>query len=518
MDHTGRLGALPLLVLVAPLLCGADPEPRKPEGHQGSRGVKSESFDKDPGWEGHNNRLLPAVIPTITQDFGYSGDTHFAAKEKGDIGGKVVRCAKPTYYAAQVTGKGLDDKLTASGTFALKGAAGSSGVFFGWFNSEQPDGTGRPVQSLGLDFDGEASGARLAVRMLNRNNKTCGTFVTPFIPGKFRPTPIRLDGTRYDWTLTYDPEAKDGAGQFRFTIKSHGTEPEPLDAKRLPADMPEAHKKEALSHFPNTTEFAVDLPPGFKKEGATFDRFGLLNMMKPGNAMTIYFADLRHDGVTEDLTKDPGWIGSHNRAKIPHVPVGAHDFGFSEKTNFAGGKAGEMGGDLWRSGKYAYYADRVGPLTLDDRLEASGRVVLKVGAPDSDVYLGWFSSADKEKPPATSGNFLGVHVGGPTRIGHYFQPSFATAAGSRGQPKTGPVLTPGKVFEWSLVYDPSANGGSGEMRVTLGKESVALALTKGQRAEGARFDRFGLFNSNIGGQLVRIYLDDLKYTAGRPEP
>src|SRR5262249_4038359 len=154
-----------------------------------------------------------------------------------------VRCAKPTYYAAQVAGKSLDDRLTASGTFALKGAAGSSGVFFGWFNSEQPDGTGRPVQSLGLDFDGEPSGARLAVRMPHPNNKTCGTFGTPFIPGKFRPTPIRLDGTRYDWTLSYDPEAKDGGGQFRFTIKSHGTEPEPLDARRLPADMPEAHKK-----------------------------------------------------------------------------------------------------------------------------------------------------------------------------------------------------------------------------------------------------------------------------------
>jgi hypothetical protein len=100
----------------------------------------------------------------------------------------------------------------------------------------------------------------------------------------------------------------------------------------------------------------------------------------------------------------------------------------------------------------------------------------------------------------------------------YFQPSFTTAAGSRGQPKTGPILTPCKIFEWSLVYDPAANGGSGEMRVTLGKESVALTLTKGQRAEGARFDRFGLFNSKIGGQLVRIYLDDLQYTAGRPNP
>jgi hypothetical protein len=234
--------------------------------------------------------------------------------------------------------------------------------------------------------------------------------------------------------------------------------------------------------------------------------------------MTIYFSDLHHDGVAEDFTKDPGWVGSHNRAKIESAPVGVHDFGFSAKTSFAGGKPGELGGDLWRSGKYAYYADRIGPLTLDDRLEASGKVVLQVGAPDSDVYLGWFSSADREKPPTASGHFLGVHVGGPTRIGHYFHPAFATARGTRGQADRGPILTPGKVFEWTLVYDPTANGGNGAIQVTLGKETVSLALKKGLKAEGARFDRFGLFNSTVGGQLVRIFLDDLKYTAARPNP
>jgi hypothetical protein len=476
--------------------------------------VKSERFDKDPNWEGHNNRLLPRVVPTITQDFGYSA-TNIASRIKGEAGGKVVRCSTPTYYAARVAGKTLNDKLTASGTFALKGAAGSSGVFFGWFQSGQRGGGGRPVQSLGLDFDGEPSGARLAVRMINRTNKSCGTFITPFIPGKFRPTPIRLDGTRYDWTLDYDPDANGGRGRFRFTIKSHSARPEPLDAQRLPADLPEAYGKEALNRFPNTTAFSVDLPPGFKEEGATFDRFGLLNLMKPGNPMTIYFGDLRHDGVTEDFTTDPAWVGSQNRAQLEAVPVGSHDFGFSEKTQHAGGKPGEVGGDLWRSGKYGYYADRVGPLTLDDRLEARGKVVLEVGAPDSDMYIGWFSGAGEEDSPAASGNFVGVHVGGPTRVGHYFLPVFATAKGTKGKMDRGPVLTPGQVFDWSLVYDPAANGGRGEMRVTLGKETVRLRLKPGQKAEGANLDRFGLFTSPIGGQLVRIFLDDLEYTAHR---
>jgi hypothetical protein len=495
-----------VLVGVALATAGADEPPKQP--------FTTETFDKDPGWEGQNNRLLPKVLPRTTQDFGYS-ETSFASTKKGELGGKVVRCMTPCYYAAKIEPKTLHNELRASGTFALKGAAGSSGVFFGWFNSQQPSGGGRPVSSLGMDVDGEPRGARLAVRMINRDNRACGTFITPFIPGKFRPTPVRLDGTRYSWTLAYDPDANDGNGRFHFTIKSHGTEPEPLDARRLPADLPAAHRTEALQRFPNTTEFSVDLPPGFKKQGATFDRFGLLNLTKPGNAMTIYLGDVVHDGKADDFNRDPGWVGQNDRATIETPPVGAHDFGFSPKTSFAGGKPGELGGDLWRSGKYAYYADRIDPLTLDDRLEASGKVVLKVGAPDSDVYLGWFQSADKDTPPVQSGNFLGVHVGGPTRVGHYFIPRLATAKGTPAKVENGPVLVPGKVVDWSLVYEPAENAGQGELRVTLGEETVTLSLKKGVKAEGARFDRYGLFNSNIGGQLVRIYLDDLKYTAAR---
>ncbi len=76
------------------------------------------------------------------------------------------------------------------------------------------------------------------------------------------------------------------------------------------------------------------------------------------------------------------------------------------------------------------------------------------------------------------------------------------------------MLTPGKVFDWSLVYDPAANDGHGEMRVTLGEESVTLALKPGQKTQGTSLDRFGLFTFTAGGQMVKIYLDDWKYTAG----
>ena len=47
--------------------------------------MKTESFDRDPGWEGHNNRIVPKKYPTIVQDFGYS-TTNFAGKAAGRDG------------------------------------------------------------------------------------------------------------------------------------------------------------------------------------------------------------------------------------------------------------------------------------------------------------------------------------------------------------------------------------------------------------------------------------------------
>jgi hypothetical protein len=187
---------------------------------------------------------------------------------------------------------------------------------------------------------------------------------------------------------------------------------------------------------------------------------------------------------------------------------------------------------MWRSGAYGYYADRVGLLTLSNRLEARGKVVLKIAPPDSGIYLGWFNSNEKENSPAQAGSFIGIKIGGPTRVGHYFVPAYATAQGtkiepdpSRQHPKRisveraeGPILVPQKVFEWKLVYDPAGNAGAGMLEATLGTETVTLPLKRGDKAAGATLDRFGLFTTHIGGSYVKIYFDDLAYTVMRSTP
>ena len=112
-------------------------------------------------------------------------------------------------------------------------------------------------------------------------------------------------------------------------------------------------------------------------------------------------------------------------------------------------------------------------------------------------------------------NFLAVLVSGPTRIGHYFNPVCATADGTRRYAKAEPVIVPGRAYDWRMVYDPKANDAAGAIEVTLGTESVTLNLKPGDKERGASFDSFGLFSSGPGGGLMKIYFDDLKYTAGR---
>src|SRR5438094_88856 len=85
----------------------------------------------------------------------------------------------------------------------------------------------------------DAFSNRLAVRMITTHNRSCGTFVTPFTPGGYRPTPVKNDGTRYHWTLTYDPAAASGRGQFRFTIRSNAAVHEPWEGKEFTVDLPE---------------------------------------------------------------------------------------------------------------------------------------------------------------------------------------------------------------------------------------------------------------------------------------
>src|SRR3954453_15326835 len=135
------------LAAVPCALCGRS----RDAGAQTPQALKTEHFDRDPGWEGYNNRIVPKHVLIVNQDFGYS-PTHIAGEAAGEIGGVIQRSTTPASYADRIPVRTLDDKLSASGSFATTASQPGAGVFFGFFNARQPGGSGRPIGSLGLDF------------------------------------------------------------------------------------------------------------------------------------------------------------------------------------------------------------------------------------------------------------------------------------------------------------------------------------------------------------------------------
>ena len=155
---------------------------------------------------------------------------------------------------------------------------------------------------------------------------------------------------------------------------------------------------------------------------------------------------------------------------------------------------------------------------MEQRLEARGKVKLVTAGPDSDMSIGWFSSAaERQGSPADAENFVGIHVGGPTRIGHYFIPRVRNDAGSRTARSIKARCSRRESFttgRWSTI--PAANGGNGEIRVTLGDGLGDARLEAGPK--GARREcsiASACSRPHAGGQMVKIYLDDLQYTTQR---
>lgn len=449
--------------------------------------LRKADFASDPGWEGHRNRLVPDPAPVTRQDFGHRATNHARGKEPGEIGGWVQRSATPAFYGKVIPERTLNDRLRASGTFAVTRDRGSSGTMFGWFNKNSRGW--RTPNSLVFRIDGNGDKYWVFFEYGTRNWLAGGHGC--FEGECYQTTetkPFAADGTPHKWTLDYDPDAAGGRGEVVFVLDG--------------------------------TRYVLPLADGHKADGAVFDRFGILNQQNTGDGMEVWFDDLVLDGEPQDLKNDPKWDGRGNEVKYAdRVRRPLHDVGFSPTKHAGGAQPGEIGGVIWRDYKLAYYGDKVGPLTLGDELSASGKVAFLRGASDSGVFFGWFNSEsrrddDEQNKSEKQRNFVGVLIEGPSRIGHYFRPIFRTDAGEGILPESGPVIRPdGKVHQWSIRYRPAQGGRLGRIVLTLDGETKEIEVPADRAREGATFDRFGIFTMKPDGGFVEFYLDDVEYTA-----
>jgi hypothetical protein len=458
---------------------------------------RRQDFSSDPKWEGQNNRTDKKPCMTTWQDFGYSPGTAHAGGKLGEIGGAIHMAADLACYAKRLA-KPLTfkDKISASGLAAFPDRRANGAFLLGFFNSENSI-SWRTRNSLAMRLDDRGGDERTG--FLHAHIEYCtdrwragGDFLSTVNPatGRKQLKEIPIAGV-HRWAFSYDPDAKEGQGAVTFTLDG--------DSVVMPLD------------------------PGHKEDGATFDRFGLFNIMKScDNRVVVFVDDVNVNGETEDFSRDPGWEERGNRRKFEDCIVRPRfDFGYSP-TNFAGGAPGELGGLVFRGDArwphtMAFYADKLEPLTLEMPLAAEGRVCLKRSVTDSTALLGWFHS---EESVAKSGeklaiprSFLGIMVEGPSSEGFLFSPAYR--AGDDQVQGRGPHILPdGRPHKWSLRYDPTAADGRGQISVTLDDKGMDLVLGEAHRTRGARFDRFGIITTCIDGNYEFIYFDDLVYTAG----
>ena len=212
--------------------------------------LKTEHFDRDPGWEGHNNRVTSKKPVQVKQDFGFSATNH-AGKAAGEMGGTIQRSTKPASYAAALApAKTLDDKLTASGTFAITDCHSGAGIFFGFFNSQQPGGSGRPIGSLGMDFDFEKQW-RAHRGSAHQRRQQIVRHVPHTISAGEIPPDADQEG-RHEAINGRSTTTRSGGanGRFTFTLTQRHTH-----RRRTTASCRSFTRKEAQARFPNTTNF-----------------------------------------------------------------------------------------------------------------------------------------------------------------------------------------------------------------------------------------------------------------------
>jgi hypothetical protein len=449
--------------------------------------LKTENFNVDPNWDSHNNRPATAEAPpspqSVTQNFRWISNTSNAGGTAGEIGGLITPTGEPAYYAKAISNLTLNDSFSASGKLKMDGGGNT---LLGFFNSNVVNqNEWRTPNSMVIRLYGRGS-YMLANPEYGTSKWRAGAGAT----GSFSvASPL-------NWSFNYSPA---GNGSATLTI--------------------------------GTQSLTMTLDAGHKADGATFNRFGLLNIMKsydsPGN---LWVDDLVVNGVSHNFTTNPNFDAAGNQTSFSTENVRFRfNFGYSNTNNAGGAGAGEAGGDFFRgdsrqSRTMAFYGASLDQtLNLNQPLHAHGKVTFKRGVSDSTVHFGFFHNTDSVRVSAaqaisTPEDFLGATIEGPSSDGFFFYPSYNTDQEGTGSGGNRGIVTPPYIYpddtthNWTLDYNPAGNGGLGQIIVTLDGVQGIMNLSASAKGVGAHFNRFGFITPQIDGNGQTVFIDDITYT------
>jgi len=226
-------------------------------------------FSKDPVWDEFNNRHTYTTKDTRPRfDFGWSATHHAGGLKAGELGGLIFRgdCREPARMAAfgdRLAPLNLNTKLKARGKVAVLRAISDSTASIGFYHSKhsmQKNPSQKhsiPSDYLGINIEGPSSEAFFFYPVYRIHGDESAAL------GHNGGAPrIYPDRRVHDWFLEYDPDAADGKGRITVGLDNQVCK--------------------------------LDLGPGHKAAGATFDRFGICTPWIDGNSVTVYFDDLEY--------------------------------------------------------------------------------------------------------------------------------------------------------------------------------------------------------------------------------
>lgn len=451
-----------------------------------------ERFDRDPSWDGLNNRPEASTKRTVVQDFGYNASVHQGANQDA-IGGTITPDGRAAYYAKTIPLKSFDDPFSASGVMTVEKGGGNTLV--GFFNSKTVN-EWRTPNSVVFRINGRGDFFHVHVEYATSRWRAGAAVIGQHDREADRvyPDEIPSEGV-HTWSIAYDPTANDGAGAITAVF----------DGRQTVCNLTQDHKA----------------------DGAAFDRFGLLNVIKsvdsPGE---ISISQLTVNGEPIDLSVDPQWDALRNRTSYVSEEVRPRfNFGYSPTHYAAGAASGEMGGLFFRGDcrypdRLAYYGAKLDSLTLEKPLRASGKLVLRRGVTDSTTLLGFFHSERSVwvNPSQTHGypmNFFGISIEGPSSEGFFVYPGYRVEGDgeSRGYGQGRARIYPdGKPHEWTLEYTPPTGSTDASIVLTFDGVTVTQSVDPDRLTVGATFNRFGLITPWIDGNGQVVYFDDLDFT------
>src|ERR1044071_2833174 len=228
------------------------------------------NFGKDPNWDGLNNRRSYRTTNTRPRfDFGWSPTQHAGGKAMGELGGLIFRgdCRDPKRIAAcgdKLSTLTLKTKLFARGKVSMIRGVSDSTASIGFYDSKwslqqnPSQEQSIPMNYLGINIEGPSSEGFFFYPVYRVHGEDARAYNYRLE----RALRIYPDGKSHDWVLEYEPDGANGNGRINLQFDS--------------------------------ARCVLELAPGAKKIGATFDRFGICTPWIDGNSVTAYFDDLEY--------------------------------------------------------------------------------------------------------------------------------------------------------------------------------------------------------------------------------